>query len=908
MTMPRSEDWWAWLDAFRRTAAAARPATTWRRFLDPYLTPEPLVSGAFLERWGDERWSPTDDDSKAAGKLHTQIVSRIASQRLAYLDGVEKSALDSVYALFQKTRDIVDEYPACRHFDAIAWDVLNTHVRPFTAKWHRQSEQGALNALDATDEFRADLAVLQPILRSLDALLIEIRDGRPAPPAGADSAERARLISDEMKEQVPWGIPDATGGLPSAVAQEINKDEKQVIEAREGRAKRAHAIGLALSGGGIRSATFSLGVLVALAKRGILPQIDYLSTVSGGGYIGAFLSAFLESPDAPEIGLGPGQQPFSRENGESAALRHIRHQSKYLASGSWRQRMQMLAAQLYGMVLNALAIVLLVAGAVLIERVLRAAPFLDGWRTSLIAAAIGGLMGAAIVALSILRFSHTRKSVADWLVASAAGLLLAVLCWYQLPALRAWFRAVPSIGWSWFSLDKETWLAISGIVPLISSAFAILFGPRFQRAKVLLVALASIAAPLFLFGIYLGIYYWGEHGAQVSLPLAGSMSPGTLLGTAVGAGALLYLLLFDINATSPHRHYRDKVAGAYLIQVPRQPRPGNPFNSNVVLPLSSLCSSRRAPYHLINCALNVPGSKNPRMQGRLTDFFLFSPRYCGSPLTGYTPTPEWEAQDRHLDLGTAMAISGAAAAPQMGLGTMRRWSFWLALLNVRLGYWVAPPMKSRRIRAPGLALLLREMLGNMHEGLGWLNLSDGGHIENLGLYELLRRRCKYVIAIDGEQDPKMTFQALTTLQRMAFIDFGITIDLDLDDLRLNDQGLSRSHFRFCRIHYPSASGVNAATGYLLYVKLSLTGNEGEFIRRYRLDEPVFPHHSTADQLFSEAQFEAYRSLGEHVGDKLFLRPLVGALRDSDDVQVEEWFRRLGVGLLEPRRTHAGAGL
>ena len=115
-----------------------------------------------------------------------------------------------------------------------------------------------------------------------------------------------------------------------------------------------------------------------------------------------------------------------------------------------------------------------------------------------------------------------------------------------------------------------------------------------------------------------------------------------------------------------------------------------------------------------------------------------------------------------------------------------------------------------------------------------------------------------------------------------------------------DRGLSRSHFRFCRIRYPKA-GRNSEElyGYLLYLKLSLTGNEGEFLRRYRLDEPVFPHHSTADQLFSETQFEAYRSLGEHIGDKLFLRALVNDLADSKDVQIEDWFEALGRNLLEP---------
>ena len=146
----------------------------------------------------------------------------------------------------------------------------------------------------------------------------------------------------------------------------------------------------------------------------------------------------------------------------------------------------------------------------------------------------------------------------------------------------------------------------------------------------------------------------------------------------------------------------------------------------------------------------------------------------------------------------------------------------------------------------------------------------------------------------------MNFHGLTTLQRLAAIDLGVRIDINLDDLRLNDQRLSRSHFRFCRIRYPKEGrGSEDEFGYLLYVKLSLTGNEGEFLRRYRLDNPVFPHDSTVDQFFTEAQFEAYRSLGEHVGDKLFLRAIVGDLADAKSVDLEQWFLQLGKGLLEP---------
>jgi hypothetical protein len=201
-----------------------------------------------------------------------------------------------------------------------------------------------------------------------------------------------------------------------------------------------------------------------------------------------------------------------------------------------------------------------------------------------------------------------------------------------------------------------------------------------------------------------------------------------------------------------------------------------------------------------------------------------------------------------------------------------------------------------------LTYLLQEMFGSANETRPYINVSDGGHIENLGVYELLRRRCKYIVAIDGEQDETMTFQGLTTLLRLAYIDLGITIDVGLDALRLATTGYSHSHFAFCRIHYPvdKRSG-KESYGYLIYLKLSLTGNEGEFIKRYKLDEPAFPHTSTANQFFSEAQFEAYRSLGEHVGDKMFLPAIVGEAMAKGDARVvlETWFKEIGRNVLDP---------
>jgi hypothetical protein len=307
--------------------------------------------------------------------------------------------------------------------------------------------------------------------------------------------------------------------------------------------------------------------------------------------------------------------------------------------------------------------------------------------------------------------------------------------------------------------------------------------------------------------------------------------------------------------------------------------------------LSGLRSANpRAPYHLINAAVNLPASKKPGLRGRNADFFLFSRHYCGSPLLGYCRTEKLQEKDPNLDLGTAMAVSGAAASAYMGATTVKGLAFWLSLLNIRLAYWLPNPKRVAEL-PKGLGArpfsLWRELFGRIDENGKFVNLSDGGHIENLGIYELLRRRCKFIIAIDGEADPAMTFPGLMQLIRYARIDFGIDIQLELDDLQRNAAGFTKAHFALGRINYGDGH-----TGYLLYLKSSLTGNERDYILDYQRRNPSFPHETTADQFFSEAQFEAYRALGEHIGDDLFHPELIKGAGEIDEINLESWFGAL----------------
>lgn len=890
---------------------------------------EPALFGPeFLAANAARLWAPLEADGAAAAALHLQLVSRIATRTLEYRHGVEATALNSLYRLFEITRQLCKDNLKAVHFERIAWHVLNVHVRPFTAKWHRLVQAGALAAMDGTNEFRAELAVVRAIMQRFDALLIELRDGAPAPPWREPEPDGPSSVAKEMAKDLPWGIPRRRDwiGHEHDNATAIANAERAAIEVRRaayGLPTAFHAYGLALSGGGIRSATFCLGVLTALARRNLLPQFDYLSTVSGGGYLGAFLTTFLSNENAslamPDATYEIAGRPyhvriFDAREGESAPLRNIRHSSKYLAGGPW-ESLTAAAAQIAGMLANTLVLALLPLAFALAERCARpwletqlraglpgsvdllawaAGPLLWLWPSLPPAwAALGPLLLFLIALRVASRFVRGWDRLIDAGVALLAFLLLASAAWLVLGVGHTLYRS----GRAEF---VRFWWSLVFVPP--AALVAIRFAARSPALRMVLGAIGAMAAPALLIGLELATYDAITPHTAADGSVSPTAFPAGVLAVALTAAFLVAFFLLDVNFTSLHRFYSRKLANAYLTRFRRDA----PSRLEIAprLNLSNATAGENGPYHLVNAALNVPASKDRAARGRLTDFFLFSPEFCGSPLTGYWRTTEWESANRTLDLATAMAISGAAAAPLSGMATIRRRSFWLALLNIRLGYWLRKPGNPllTAFDAPGLWFLLREMFARVDEKSRYLNLSDGGHIENLGAYELLRRRCKFVVAIDGEHDPAMTFHALTNLQRLAAIDLGITIEADLNDLRLAANGFSRTHFHFCRIRYPD-TGNGTQIGYLLYAKLSLTGNEGEFLRRYRLDEPAFPHHSTANQFFSEAQFEAYRSLGEHVGERLFDPAVVGEqIANSTDLTLEAWLCAMGRNTLAPLPT------
>jgi hypothetical protein len=184
------------------------------------------------------------------------------------------------------------------------------------------------------------------------------------------------------------------------------------------------------------------------------------------------------------------------------------------------------------------------------------------------------------------------------------------------------------------------------------------------------------------------------------------------------------------------------------------------------------------------------------------------------------------------------------------------------MFNVRLGWWFPNPGQadwSRRGLGSSLYYLVMELFGIANETRHFLNTSDGGHFENLGIYELVRRRAKLIIAGDAESDEQLHFGGLGNLIRICETDFGAIIDVDVKSIRPRQNKLSLVHCAVGDIKYS-----NGDIGTLIYLKASITGDEDAGIAQYRSDHPSFPHETTTNQFYSEDQFESYRKLGLHI--------------------------------------------
>lgn len=400
-------------------------------------------------------------------------------------------------------------------------------------------------------------------------------------------------------------------------------------------------------------------------------------------------------------------------------------------------------------------------------------------------------------------------------------------------------------------------------------------------------------------------YVYGDSLAMYLSHLADGAEKSPAIVASVVLLAILIWVVFssmiNINDFSLNAFYSNRLVRCYLgaSNRRRDAEPITEFDPRDDLWLADVVGKERPGggrplYPLIGANLNLVGARQLDWQDRKGASFCLSPGYCG-----YLPPPsrpnakpigdkkihvgalargnESEGAERGgerraeslstgLHLGSAIAISGAAVSPNMGYHSSPAVTFLLTLFDARLGWWLPNPCHARGpapTRTPfSGSWLLAELFGMTHDGGEFVHLSDGGHFENLAIYELVRRSCRFIVCVDASADPNYEFEDLGNAVQKCRLDFGVDISINVDALRPDADGRAASSCAVGQIRYPDRS-----VGTLLYLKPALTGEEPTDIQHYHRTHRNFPNEPTSDQYFDEAQFESYRRLGEHAASR-----------------------------------------
>ena len=531
-----------------------------------------------------------------------------------------------------------------------------------------------------------------------------------------------------------------------------------------------------------------------------------------------------------------------------------------------------------------------------------------GWRTAL-AILVAGLLIAGVLLWIIARlFARHLKKPRWWLLVIVAPLFAAAVV-MLLPVAIDYLGQLLGFAWlrdPWQLTSAEAWetnvplvlgLVITGIGACLAARHIDM--RLFCVSAILLpfaalLAIVLVAATLEVLAQWEAIRPLDHTGLDIFSPgwfrIFGPLMFGFAIAGIVTWGASSCI---NINRFSLHAVYRNRLVRAFIgsSRARRNPDAFSGFDEDDNPPMSSLWPRRRRdvhrdpkqwrPFHVINMALNVVSTHHLSWQERKAESFTVSPLHSGTACKAYRRSDEY-AGKTGISLGTAMAISGAAASPNMGYHSSPGITFLLALFNVRLGWWLGNPGPegNATYNRPGpdfaLAPLIEETFGLTTDERPYIYLSDGGHFENLGLYEMVRRRCRYMVVVDAGCDPTYTFEDLGNAVRKIAIDLGVKIRFHgLDKLKSRDPkdpilGAGIPYHAIGEVDYPAADGGNAEDfGIILYIKPGYHGVENADICAYAIANPTFPHQSTGDQFFSESQFESYRALGFEITDGIF---------------------------------------
>ncbi|MFJ4778764.1 hypothetical protein [Streptomyces sp. NPDC088762] len=681
----------------------------------------------------------------------------------------------------------------------------------------------------------------------------EVKNAPPTPPfAFRDPVvQKAHELANRG---VPWSAPDiitppaaphATTPVsewpaPSAPAAPLDSArERWRTRALELPGREAAEVGICVSGGGIRSASVTLGALQALREGDVLAKARYLVSVSGGGYTSGAFQLALASERPPSLAgprLGTVRDVFAPGTPEED---HIRRHAKYLAD-SPREKLLAAGIVLRGLCvsLGLLALACVVVGVCLgafyhlvpmtaLDRLRTDSngsfPGLSGQLHGEVRTPLVALVALAAVVSVVASLSRSSRRP-PWVRTTVKGILALAA------AVTVFAVVLPTVLWffAWLANREDVFpegpegISLFGALTAAATGLGGLFtagknrvtkvkpdGEKagwFSGARSIVTRTGTGWVQTIVVWLVLALVaFFGVALLSWSTVYANGWSAWWRCGLPV---LLLFCgLAVDQTTFSLHPFYRQRLAGAFSVRraVLRDGSVGAlPYDYNAEGTKLSEHGRRVVDgegafpqtIFVTSAALSL---RNRTAPGRPAVPFTFSHDYVGGPDTGWVRTTTMESTahpliGRDLTVQSAVAVSGAAFASAMGTQSMAAQRL-LALSNLRLGTWVPNPLYLAKLvergpdwvmprlpRVRRLRYQLQELVGRYSDTSPMLLCTDGGHFDNLGLVELLRLRCRTVYVIDSSGDSPPLATTLAQAVTLAYEDLGVQITFDQEDV------------------------------------------------------------------------------------------------------------------------------
>ena len=410
---------------------------------------------------------------------------------------------------------------------------------------------------------------------------------------------------------------------------------------------------------------------------------------------------------------------------------------------------------------------------------------------------------------------------------------------------RLWLGLLTLVTGGAASRLGSSWTRVSTPTQWVERWLFVLAAPLLVLLLTLLLATADLRLLEFFHDLDL-FNELTKHPIGASLP-----EDLMALGLLLLLGAILSRLI-SVNDFSLHGMYRKRLARTFLgtSRAPeaRHPNPFTGFDDEDDLPIARDRGSRATAARRQRDA--EPGRADDAGHAGAALGVVHDDARCIADRRGASVTARRMPTPAASRSPSAITLSGAAVSPNMGAASKPALTFLLTLFNARLGAWLANPGPAgdgvwlRPRLSYGAAPLLNELMGSTTDTNPYVYLSDGGHFENLGLYEMVLRRCRF------DRRVGRRLRSRLPLRRSRQRDPKGTPRLRR---RHRVPGRTRHDRVGRRAAAPAArsggSGTRPPTrsrrdGVLLYVKAALCGDEPVDVANYAAANPPFPHQPT----------------------------------------------------------------